>query len=154
MNMMIWVYEGVYWDNEDYMTILFERKEDAQEYTIDRILIRLQRFYQADQFDSEHKQDYKKFLELVKTDKGRAINYYNDWVDERPASGRKKMNCYEQGIITSSKGDSKLKKKIHYPDGAHCKKCNELNQYVAESNQDDGTYLCGTCKALSSVFGS
>jgi hypothetical protein len=31
-------------------------------------------------------------------------------------------------------------------DGMTCTKCNILNEYVTESNQDDGTYICYKCR--------
>lgn len=37
--------------------------------------------------------------------------------------------------------------KQYHAGGMTCKKCNVPNQYVTESNQPDGTYLCWGCKA-------
>ncbi|KKN70811.1 hypothetical protein LCGC14_0427030 [marine sediment metagenome] len=31
-------------------------------------------------------------------------------------------------------------------DGMTCTKCNTINEYVTESNQDDGTYVCYKCR--------
>jgi hypothetical protein len=44
------------------------------------------------------------------------------------------------------KDDVKQKAGIKLANGMTCARCNLLNEYVTEPNQDDGTYICYNCR--------
>jgi len=43
-------------------------------------------------------------------------------------------------------GTPLLKDKCKNEKGLACTKCNFLNEYITEPNQDDGTYICYKCR--------
>lgn len=161
----IWVYEYHCPSDYDMNVALFESERDARKYACDRIKRTMAVRYGADDSDSDHHDVYIKILDHIKNgDYEDAIIEYADWVDELEDEAVFHA-VYSRDIHPSSEGGGVAKspsksssmngksKKVYFTNGATCK-CGYHNEYASESNQDDGTYLCGTCKALGGVFGS
>lgn len=153
----VYVYEYKCPEDNDYIVDLYESKDDAYRFALSKILNRLVKIYGANNPDSDYHATYNRYISAVNDgEKGYAVSIYNDFVREY-GTGKRQMffDVYASSIIAPSNGPSQFatqKKKVRFDNGAECKKCNQHNEYASESNQEDGTYLCGTCKALGSVF--
>jgi len=160
---IIWVYEyNVPSDNETNVE-LFASEEDAETHAIERIRRSLKNIYYATDPDSDHHDFFIEFMDMVNDGNNtQAISEYNDWVSDIDWSEQVFHNVYPKvvygssvvlpKVLSGSEQGKRTAPKVHFPNGATCK-CGYHNEYVSESNQDDGTYLCGTCKALGGVFG-
>lgn len=159
----IWVYEYHSVEDYDINITLFESEQDAQKYACDRIKRTMALHYGANDSDSDYHDIYLKILDHVKNgDYEDAVLEYADWVGELEEDHIYHA-VYSRDVHSSSTSDGSVPtkksgsapskvKKVYFTNGATCK-CGDHNEYVSESNQDDGTYLCGTCKALGGVFG-
>lgn len=155
----VWVYEYKCHEDDDYTIDLFESENDAYKYACKLISSRLSRIYGADDTNSDYYPTFKLYTDAIKRgDKAGAVRIYNDFVLDTDSKRRVYYNVFPHEVAAPSDGPSQFgksqKKKAHFDNGATCKKCNQHNEYVAESNQEDGTYLCGLCKSLNSVFGT
>lgn len=82
---------------------------------------------------------YKEFLSQIKEGEYiQAIMEYNVYVDcYEKTSNVKFVNVVETDFVGSFVYDANV--------GVRCKKCKDYNNY-AEPNQDDGSYLCYSCR--------
>ena len=157
----VWIYEYHYLNENVVEISVFQEKMDALAHAV-RCAEKTFLEFNGNTVGSDYFDSYEEFINLIRLNSlQEALNLYQDWAGDLNDDEMIFHSIYEREVKESSVSysgkrgrQSKKVPKISFSDGATCKKCQQHNEYVSESNQDDGTYLCGTCKTLGGVFGS